>query len=159
MAVEISAKILEDPGDTVPERNERIGVSMERKSTMLFVVGILLIIFGGLSLIGTLALIAGGSILGAAFGSAALTGILLVASLIAGAAGILDLYAGIKGVTNSNKPENAQSCITIAYVLIGFQAVSIIINFFAGSLSFSSFLGLVLPILYLIGANQLKKMD
>jgi len=128
-----------------------------QKSTMLKVVGILLIIFGALSLIGGILILAGSSVLGAAAANKEVTGILMVASIITIIAGAFNLFAGIMGVKNCASPEKAQVCVTIGIIMIAIQVVSIIINIVSDSFAITSLFGLLLPILYFIGANQLKK--
>ncbi|NLJ73345.1 MAG: hypothetical protein GX333_10060 [Syntrophomonadaceae bacterium] len=74
--------------------------------------------------------------------------------------GIVSLIAGIQGVKNADKPENANVCIMYGSIVIGFTILGSLLNVIGGKgFSFSSLLiGLVLPGLYLYGAFQNKKL-
>lgn len=129
-------------------------------SRLLQVIGILMIIGGGIVLITSLIALAGIGALGAMAGSGAAgvaLGIIAVgASLVAGA---IELIAGILGVKNWRQPAKAKSCIVMGIIIIVLQALSFIMALVGGTPDYLSVvLGLVLPILYLVGAFQLKNM-
>ena len=115
----------------------------------LQVCGILLVIFAGISLI---VLAAGGSLLETAadygYQDAGLSGKLIVAAIFAA----IELVAGIIFIVNCNKIDKAFLCIFFAVLLIVLQIVSIIINGFTWFTFMVALIGLVLPILCLIGA-------
>ncbi len=147
---------------------------MEQKqgSTLLKVVSIIMIIGGIIGAISSL-LVAGGAGLMTAVQSnpeaqkaaaeaggnlGVVTALLWIAAIFCVISAVIEIIAGVKGKKNCNNPAAAQSLIiwgvvsavisVIGNVLfatsgVGVQVVSII-------------LGLVLPILYIIGAVQLK---
>lgn len=130
---------------------------MAKGSTMLKVVGILMIVFGAISLIITLIALVGASALAATLG---LSGIYVVACLIAFLGSVAELVTGILGVVNCEKPEKAQMLLICAIVIV---ALSFLGNLIlpivsGGSPSIFSFLiGLILPGLFAFGAIQNKQ--
>ena len=125
----------------------------------LKVTGILMIIGGGISIImgiiaalgvAALAYISDGTV------SSALLYASVVLMLISAVA---ELVAGIIGVVNCKKPEKAGSCIVWGIIVAVLSVAGTILNSVGGG-SFSAFsliLGLVLPVLYIIGAVFNKK--
>ena len=87
---------------------------------------------------------------------------ILASAVIAVAAGILQLIAGIVGIRNVDKPENATTCIIFGAVSL---AANIVDQLFSNSLSDAStlstasaiFISLAIPILYMIGVILNKK--
>lgn len=123
---------------------------MNKKSTLLQVISILQIVFSGIAaLILLLALVAG---------TVLASGLVIFASLIGLASAGFNLYAGIVGVKNCAKPENAQKCFTIGVIMVVLAGVNVVLGLVSNGFSISSITNLVLPVLYLIGANQLKAM-
>ncbi len=121
---------------------------------LLKVSGILLIIFGAIAIVlMLLALVASVALI--ALSPAAL--ILVLACIIGLAGAVLDLIAGILGVKNCDKPEKAKSCFVFGIILIAIQVVSMVLSISGGSFDWTSIVGLVLPVLYLVGASQNKK--
>jgi len=130
---------------------------MERKSnTLLKVAGILMIIGGGLSIILGIVAVLGVGLL-AALGVN--SGLLTLASIIVLISGVVMLIAGILGAKNAAKPEKAQSCIIFGIIVIVLAILGNVLSIAAGTemnyLSLGT--GLILPILYLVGAFQSKK--
>lgn len=127
--------------------------------TMLKVVGILYIIFSGISiLVGLLAMMgggmiaAGGDMMGTGVGAvAAIAGVVMILSSVFG------LIVGIIGVKNCAKPEKAQVCFVLGIILIVLAAFSLISAFSGDGNIFSGLIGLVLPILYTLGAYWNKQ--
>ncbi|MDR0672032.1 MAG: hypothetical protein LBF64_06930 [Oscillospiraceae bacterium] len=115
----------------------------------LRVTGILMIIGGALSILfGVIALF--GSVVAGALG----VGEALIAAAIIGLlGGATELVAGIFGVMYADRPGKAQICIVMGIVVAGLSVVSSIISFNPLSLV----LGLVLPVLYLVGAFKNKQ--
>ena len=125
----------------------------------LKVTGILMIIGGGISIImgiiaalgvAALAYISDGTV------SSALLYASVVLMLISAVA---ELVAGIIGVVNCKKPEKAGVCIALGIIVAVLSVAGTILNSVGGG-SFSAFsliLGLVLPVLYIIGAVFNKK--
>ena len=131
---------------------------------MLKVVGILFIIFGGISLLlGILALfgaISGGVINGVEIQTGASAGTILFSAILVIVLAALDLCVGIIGVKNCDKPEKAQTCFVLGVLLIVVVLVSAIINIIGGKFVwYATLIGLVLPVLYLIGALKNKEVS
>lgn len=122
--------------------------------------GVIMIILGAFAII---AEISAGVYLS---GFGGLGGILFFAVLISVAAAVLMLIAGILGVRNWNKPHKAHISIVLGIILIIFRALTLISNFasadWGSSYGFGtvvgSVLGILIPIFYVAGASELKKM-
>lgn len=132
---------------------------MEKKSNgFLKVTGILMIISGGISIIFSVIALLGVGVLAAALGSEAKMGLLMFASILALVSSVVSLIAGILGVKNAAKPEKATVCITFGIMTAVFSVLGNVLTVVGGG-SFSIpnlVLGLVIPVLYLIGAFQNK---
>lgn len=126
-------------------------------SKFLKVTGILMIVFGALALILSIV---------AAIGLAALVALdlntwqytLAVILMLVGS--IFELIAGIVGVKNCNKPEKAGTCMVWGIIVIALSVLSDVLTLVGNPDNFSivSLLtGLVIPVLYLIGAVMNKK--
>lgn len=132
--------------------------------TFLQVTGILMIIGGAIGLIASLglgglttvlAVISGEYVdgLGTLF---ALVAIAVVFSIIGS---VVELVAGIIGVKNCGKPEKAGVCLGWGIAVIVISVISNVLTIVGGS-DFSVLnliLGLVLPVLYVVGAALNKK--
>ena len=73
---------------------------------------------------------------------------------------IFELIAGIVGVKNCNKPEKAGTCMVWGIIVIALSVLSDVLTLVGNPDNFSivSLLtGLVIPVLYLIGAVMNKK--
>ena len=127
---------------------------------LLKVTGILLIIFGAIAAVISLAAIAGGGLAatsGSAIGAAA-GGIAIFAGFILLVGAALELIAGIFGVKNCDKPDKSQSCLVLGILMLVIQVISMIVSISAGSFNFfTTIIGLILPVLYTIGAVQNKQ--
>lgn len=137
----------------------------------LKVTGILMIIGGALTIIvsgvlgiigylGTTAMITVEGVDAATVSAAG--SFVLVASILSLVGGILELIAGIVGVKNCARPEKATACIVWGFIVLVINVVSLILNFAgsganAGTIITSIIAGIVLPVLYLIGAFLNKK--
>lgn len=120
----------------------------------LKVTGILMIIGGALAAI--LGIIAVLSVAALTYIASAHSeaGILYASTILFLVSGIVELIAGIIGVLNAEKPQKAKVCIVWG-ALVAILSVSGTILGVAGGGDFSVFsliLGLVLPVLYIIGA-------
>ena len=141
---------------------------MEKSSKLLKVTSILMIIFGSLALLlGIFALIGALAIMGGALGlgtdGAQLVGeLILVAAVVALIGAIIQFVAGIVGVKNYNKPEKANVCVVFAVLVALVTVASTVFNAIGGDFGttqiISLLIGLVIPVLYMVGALQLKKM-
>lgn len=138
-------------------------VQQNQGSKMLKVTGILMIIGGALALvialIAVIGIAAAASLAAGALGGG-IVALAVIASILALLGGGIELAAGILGVKNWNQPAKAQSCIVFGAIIIALSVLSNILNLASGSEFnlFSLLLGLVLPVLYLVGAVQLKNM-
>ena len=126
-------------------------------SKFLKVTGILMIVFGALALILSIV---------AAIGLAALVALdlntwqytLAVILMLEGS--IFELIAGIVGVKNCNKPEKAGTCMVWGIIVIALSVLSNVLTLVGNPDNFSIvnlLTGLVIPVLYLIGAVMNKK--
>lgn len=132
---------------------------MEAKGkTFLKVTGILMIIGGALSIILSIVAILGIAALALISDGAISSGLLYFAGILSFVSAVAELIAGIVGVKNANKPENAQKCIVWGAIVAVLCVVGSILTVVGGD-SFpvsSLLLGLVLPVLYIIGAIKNK---
>ncbi|MGN0781144.1 MAG: hypothetical protein ACI4N5_05660 [Christensenellales bacterium] len=126
-------------------------------SKFLKVTGILMIVFGALALILSIV---------AAIGLAALVALdlntwqytLAVILMLVGS--IFELIAGIVGVKNCTKPEKAGTCMVWGIIVIALSVLSDVLTLVGNPDNFSIvnlLTGLVIPVLYLIGAVMNKK--
>lgn len=126
-------------------------------SKFLKVTGILMIVFGALALILSIV---------AAIGLAALASLDLntwqytAAVILMLVGSIFELIAGIVGVKNCNKPEKAGTCMVWGIIVIALSVLSNVLTLVGNPDNFSIvnlLTGLVIPVLYLIGAVMNKK--
>ena len=123
----------------------------------LKVTGILMIIGGAFGIIGGIVAMIGAGALAAVLETSA--GGLMLASALILARAVFQLIAGIMGVKNCDKPEKAQSCLVMG-VIVAILSVSgnIISNILGSSFNILSYAtGLVIPVLYIIGAVKNKE--
>lgn len=123
----------------------------------LKVTGILMIIGGAFGIIGGIVAMIGAGALAAVLETSA--GGLMLASALILASAVFQLIAGIMGVKNCDKPEKAQSCLVMG-VIVAILSVSgnIISNVLGSDFNiFSYATGLIIPVLYIIGAVKNKK--
>lgn len=122
----------------------------------LKVTGILMIIGGGISLIAAIVALLGIATLALLGASSAL---LYAAGILALASAVAELVTGILGVVNANRPEKAGLCMAWGIVVAALCVLGCILTV-AGGDGFpvlSLILGLVLPVLFIIGAAQNKQ--
>ena len=126
-------------------------------SKFLKVTGILMIIFGARALILSIV---------AAIGLATLAALDLntwqytAAVILMLVGSIFELIAGIVGVKNCNKPEKAGTCMVWGIIVIALSVLSNVLTLVGNPDNFSIvnlLTGLVIPVLYLIGAVMNKK--
>ena len=101
----------------------------------------------------------GVGLLASALGAEASLGLLTFAAVLSLVGSAVSLTAGILGVANAAKPERATVCIVFGILTAVLSVLGNVLTA-AGGGSFSVvnlILGLVLPVLYLIGAFQNKK--
>jgi len=126
---------------------------------LVFVVSILLIIGGALSIISGFGLFGLISLVNAAGGYYAgpSVGLIVITGIIAIVAGAYELIVGIIGVRNADKPAQGGLLFTLGIGLCVITLISMILTIAAGGNAFSGILGFVLPVLFLIGAMNLRK--
>ena len=135
---------------------------MEKTTTkgtgFLKVTGILMIIGGGISII--MGIIAALSVAALAYIAGGDSSALLYASVVLMLiSAVAELVAGIIGAVICKKPEKAGVCIAWGIIVAVLSVAGTILNSVGGGTFsvFSLILGLVLPVLYIIGAVFNKK--
>ena len=129
---------------------------------MLKVVGILYIIFAALSILTGLMAVVGGAALGIAGGESLALGLGVVAmvfGLMMILSSVFSLVAGILGVKWCNRPDKAGALFVLGVVLTALAVLNLLSSFGGDSSSsvVSGLIGLVLPVLYTLGAWQNKQ--
>ena len=123
----------------------------------LKVTGILMIIGGAFGIIGGIIAMIGAGALAAVLETSA--GGLMLASTLILASAVFQLIAGIMGVKNCDKPEKAQSCIVIGVIVAILSVAGNVISNVLGSdfniINYAT--GLIIPVLYIIGAVKNKE--
>ncbi len=133
-------------------------------SKFLKVTGILMIIFGAIALIVAIIAVAGLGLLSslaASMGEEIPMGMLTVSAILALIGAVVQLIAGIIGVKNWAKPEKAGVCILWGIIVVALCVVSNVLTLIGYPENFSVLsvlTGLVIPVLYLIGGFQNKKL-
>ena len=124
----------------------------------LKVTGILMIIGGAFGIIGGIVAMIGSGALAAVLETSA--GGLMLASALILASAVFQLIAGIMGVKNCDKPEKAQSCLVMGVIVaILSVAGNVISNILGSSFNILSYAtGLIIPVLYIIGAVKNKEL-
>ena len=123
----------------------------------LKVTGILMIIGGAFGIIGGIVAMIGAGALAAVLETSA--GGLILASVLILASAVFQLIAGIMGVKNCDKPEKAQACLVMGIIVAILSVAGNVTSNVLGS-DFNVFnyaTGLVIPILYIIGAAKNKE--
>ena len=123
----------------------------------LKVTGILMIIGGAFGIIGGIVAMIGVGALAAVLETSA--GGLMLASVLILASAVFQLTAGIMGVKNCDKPEKAQSCLVMGVIVAILSVAGNVISNVLGSdfNIFSYATGLIIPVLYIIGAVKNKE--
>ena len=118
----------------------------------LKVTGILMIIGGAFGIIGGIIALIGAGALAAVLETSA--GGLMLASALILVSAVFQLIAGIMGVKNCDKPEKAQSCLVMGVIVaILSVAGNVTSSVLGSSFNITSYVtGLVIPVLYIIGA-------
>lgn len=123
----------------------------------LKVTGILMIIGGAFGIIGGIIALIGAGALAAVLETSA--GGLMLASALILASAVFQLIAGIMGVKNCDKPEKAQSCLVMGIIVAILSVAGNVISNVLGSdfniINYAT--GLIIPVLYIIGAVKNKE--
>ncbi len=123
----------------------------------LKVTGILMIIGAAFGIIGGIIAMIGVGALAAVLETSAVG--LMLASVLVLASAVFQLIAGIMGVKNCDKPEKAQACLVMGIIVAILSVAGNVTSNVLGS-DFNVFnyaTGLVIPILYIIGAAKNKE--
>lgn len=128
----------------------------------LKVVGILMIIFGGIGIIVAIVALLGIGALNVLTSEAGVSvnyGLAYVGAILSLLSAAFELVAGILGVKNAKKPEKAGVCMAWGIVVACMAVLGAVFTAVAGSdfPVFSLLLGLVMPVLFIIGAALNKK--
>ena len=123
----------------------------------LKVTGILMIIGAVFGIIGGIIALIGSGALAAVLETSA--GGLMLASTLILASAIFQLIAGIMGVKNCDKPEKAQTCLVMGIIVAILSIAGNVTSNVLGSdfNIFSYATGLIIPVLYIIGAAKNKE--
>ena len=130
---------------------------------MLKVVGILYIIFAALSILTGLMAVVGGAALGIAGGESLALGlgvITMVLGVVAILSSTFSLVVGILGVKWCNRPDKAGTLFVLGVVLTALAVLNLLSSFGGDNGSAAvvgALIGLVLPVLYTLGAWQNKQ--
>ena len=123
----------------------------------LKITGILMIIGGAFGIIGGIVAMIGAGALAAVLETSA--GGLMLASVLILASAVFQLIAGIMGVKNCDKPEKAQSCLVMGVIVAILSVAGNVISNVLGSdfniINYAT--GLIIPVLYIIGAVKNKE--
>lgn len=122
---------------------------------MLKVVSILFIVFGAIAVVISLIAVLGSAVLTAYTGG--LGGIFLIGTILMLIVSALDLVLGIIGIKKCGDPSQAGYFIVTGIVLCALSLVSLIMSIASTGFDVTSFVGFVLPILYIVGGNMNKK--
>ncbi len=133
------------------------------QNKFLKICGILMIIGGIIGILGGIILLAGAGILSAVAEEADVevnAGLLTFASIFATISGVVSLIAGILGVKYAAIPEKANICIVFGVLVIVISVIGNVMGLIGGGefQPLSLLTGLIVPVLYLIGAFQNKGM-
>lgn len=123
----------------------------------LKVTGILMIIGAAFGIIGGIIAMIGVGALAAVLETSAIG--LMLASVLVLASAVFQLIAGIMGVKNCDKPEKAQACLVMGIIVAILSVAGNVTSNVLGS-DFNVFnyaTGLVIPVLYIIGAAKNKE--
>jgi hypothetical protein len=124
--------------------------------TMLQVVSIIFIVFGAIATIVSIIALAGSALLTAAVGG--FGALFLVVSIIALASGVLELIIGILGLKKSKDPSKANFFIGWGIAMCVINLITMILSFLPGAaFSWTSLIGFILPVLYIVGGVMNKK--
>lgn len=132
--------------------------------TLIKVAGIVLVIFGILGFITGLVTIGGGAYIVNAIGIAGIGlmgGIAILLGIFVVIASILNIIFGILGIRNCDKPKKAGMIFVLGVVMVILTTIQFVLGIVVSGFEYTSIIslaiGLVLPVLYIVGANQNKQ--
>lgn len=133
-----------------------------KRSRLLQVTGIIMIIYAAATLVADLIAIFGaGTVLGLEAGSAPL-GVAVVFLVYAGSllGAVLMLVAGVLGVVSWLRPGRTGGCIALGCIILLLNIVTVVMSVVSNGFTLSaaiSIAGMILPLLYLIAAIRLGR--
>ena len=129
-------------------------------SGFLKVTGILMFIFGSIAIVVGIVAIAGIAALAYISDGELSSGLLYTAGIFTLVSAVAEFVTGIIGVKNCKRPEKAGVCIGWGVVVIIMDIIGSILTVVGGSSFpvFSFLLGLVIPVLFIIGAVKNKSV-
>ena len=129
-----------------------------QRNMLMFVVSIILIVAGAFDIIGAFGVFGAVGLASAAgVGVGVSAGLLVILGILMLIVGVCSLVAGIMGVRNASNPAAADLLFKLGIVLCVLALISMILGIVAGSGVASGIFGFVLPVLFVIGANQMKQ--
>lgn len=133
--------------------------NVAKGSNFLKVTGILMIIGGAIAIIVGIIAVASIATLAYITGGLISSGLLYAAGILTIVSAIAELVTGIIGVKHCNNAEKANSCIVWGIIVAVLCVAGCILTAAGGSgfPVFSLILGLVLPVLFIIGAVKNKQ--
>lgn len=127
------------------------------KTTILKVTSILMIVFGILAaLIGILAIVGLSAL--AAYGGGLIMGMLYLSSILVIVSAIIQIIAGVRGLSTSKTLNGAEKCVFWGIVIIVITVISTILSLIGGGeFSFINIItSFAIPVLYTYGAVKIK---
>lgn len=151
-------------------RKDKLGEEQEEKimpHTKLKVCSVLLILDGAREVIGVLAglVMLVDSLLEDALGiffsesSGTLTGVLLLAVLLAAGMAVLDLMAGINGLRFCNGKCDIKFCRIPAIIVIVLQAINIVLGMLDGYFTVASVVHIVVAVICIVFAGKVEQYN
>lgn len=127
-------------------------------SSLLRVTGILMIIFSAITLVFGLIGLFGLLTLSAMAGVGALMLVIVLGYILFFTGAVLEFVAGIVAVKNWANPAKAHACMGWGVTLLVLASLSLLLALLgSGTNGVTAVIGIVLPILYIVGVNQLKQ--
>lgn len=129
-------------------------------SQMLKVSSILMIIGGVIAIIAGIAGFASVGAIHVILGDGSALGLLYGVCGLALGSGVFSLIAGIVGISACQHPEKAGKCMVLGVIVAAFAVIGQILSLSAGNqLDILPLVtGLLLPVVYIIGANKVKTL-
>ena len=125
---------------------------MTKKSTMLKVISILMIIFGAIALIISIGAVAALGFINDLASSVGVEGVSMASVALPLIASILELVAGIVGLASKSRPV----LMGFGVIVLLIALISLIVNTVSSGFNAMDLVSFVLPILYVIGVVQCK---